>query len=226
METSTRLPLGRDPQSALKLSHFVERPTPPGVVGTCPAGHALALTFFSDTTTPGALPSGCVVLRRHRRYYDPLGLPLHSARLRLRLIRVTSPRHGPCRRASPVPHRSLNACCAPYPGGTRRAFCSGLLRGGRGLRRDVSGSAPRLNLTSSASLVGPRFAPSRGFRHPARATGISPCSTWDLLPGAPALTRTGLSPAGTVQREAAALPPTGARRSASSGRTTRGPYQQ
>jgi hypothetical protein len=84
------------------------------------AVHALALTFFSDRPSQGPFPSA-----PPSRYYDPLGLPLHSARLRLRLIRVASPRHGPCRRASPVPHRSLNACCAPYPGGTPRAFCSG-----------------------------------------------------------------------------------------------------
>ena len=196
---STRLPLGRGPQSALKLSHFIERPTPPGVVGNRLAVHALTLTFFSDMTTPGALPSGCVVLRRHRRYYDPLGLPLHSARLRLRLIRVASPRHGPCRRASPVPHRSLNACCAPYPGGTPRAFCSGLLRGGRGLRREMSGSAPplficrgcRLHLMLRPAFLLPpqRLSTSR--------SGHEDLSSLDL---GPATGRSGAYPDGTFTR--------------------------
>ena len=41
----------------------------------------------------------------------------------------------------------------------------------------------------------------RGFRHPARATAISR-RAWGLLLGAPALTETGLAPAGNEQREA------------------------
>jgi len=106
--------------------------------------HALALTSSSGTTRAGTLPSDRVLLRGHHRYYDPLGLPLRSARFRLRLIRYAWPRRRRRRRASPVPHRSLNACRSPYPGRTRRAFCSGLLLVERGLRRDMSGSAPPL----------------------------------------------------------------------------------
>src|SRR6185295_16964138 len=125
VETSTRLPLGCRIQTALELSHFVARIAPRGVIGSGLAGHALTLTSAAVTTTAGTLPSGSVVLHPHRRYYDPLGLPLRNARFRLRLIRVALPRRRPRRRASRVPCPSFNACCAPYPGGTRRACSSG-----------------------------------------------------------------------------------------------------
>ena len=42
MKTSARLPLGRPPESALQLAHFVDGLASVGVVGTGPAGHALA----------------------------------------------------------------------------------------------------------------------------------------------------------------------------------------
>jgi hypothetical protein len=77
--------------------------------------------------------------RRHHQYYDPLGLPPNSARLHHRLIRSASPRRRPLRRASRVQCPSLNACCAPYPGETRRAIR--YQPDGHGLRRDMSGSA-------------------------------------------------------------------------------------
>ena len=57
------VPLGRGPQPALQLSHFVARLTPAGVVGSGLAGHALALTCSADATTAGTLPSGRVVRR-------------------------------------------------------------------------------------------------------------------------------------------------------------------
>ena len=56
--------------------------------------------------------------RRPRRYYDPLGLPLRSARFRLRLIRAALPRRRLRRRVSRVPPVSLHACCSPYPAET------------------------------------------------------------------------------------------------------------
>jgi len=62
------------------------------------------------------LPSCGVLRRRDHRYYDPLGLPLHRARLDLRPIRTAFSRRGMCRRISRVPCFSLDACCAPYPG--------------------------------------------------------------------------------------------------------------
>ena len=105
-----------------------------------------------SATTAGALPSGRVVLHGHRRYYDPLGLPLRTTRLHLRLIRAALPRRGLRRRVSPVPHRALSTCCAPYPGRTRGVCCSGLPHRERGLRRDMLGSAPALFLCRGGRL--------------------------------------------------------------------------
>src|SRR5207237_1315774 len=105
------------------------------------SGHALALSLSTVATTAGTLPSGRVVLHVHPRYYDPLGLPLHGARLRLRLIRATSSRQRLRRRISRVPHSSFNACCAPYPGEISCSFFSGLRSTRCCLRRDMSGSA-------------------------------------------------------------------------------------
>ena len=91
VEASFRLPLGHRPQPSLEFSHFVDRLSTVGEVGTGLAGHALALTSAYGTLTPGTLPSGRVVRRGHRRYYDPLGLPLHTMRFHLRLIRTALP---------------------------------------------------------------------------------------------------------------------------------------
>ena len=152
VEASPRLPLGCPPQPSLESSHFVGGHWPAGVVGPALAGHALALTSRSGSTTAGALPSRGVLLHHVPRYYDPLGLPLRNARLHLRLIRAVSPRPGPRRRASPVPLIPFDTCRAPYPGGTCRAFCSGLLRGRFRLRRDMRGSAPPLFLCRGGRL--------------------------------------------------------------------------
>jgi len=142
-----RCPLGCRPQSPLQLSHLVARPLAAGVVRSGLAGHSRALTRSDDTTAAGTRPSRRVLPHGVRsrsprpglRYPGPLGLPLHSGRVRLRLIRHALPRRGPCRRASRVPRPSVHACRAPYPAETRRAFRT--QRGGRGLRRDMSGSA-------------------------------------------------------------------------------------
>ena len=139
MEPSPRRPLGPHPQTALKLSHFVSRRTPEGVVGSGPAAHALALTSTAATTTAGTLPSRPVVRRNHHRYYDPLGLPLDGARFHHRLIRTTLPRRGRPRRVSPVPCRSLETCRSQYPGEVQLALRSRPTE--CCLRRDMSGSA-------------------------------------------------------------------------------------
>ena len=101
-------------------------------------------------TPSPTLPSRRVVRRDDRQYLGPLGIPLRTARLRLRLMRVGSPRPGPRRRASRVPHSSLHACCVPYPAGIRRA--SGLALVGHGLHRDMSGSAPGLSIFRGCRL--------------------------------------------------------------------------
>ena len=141
VEASFRGSLGRDPESALQLAHFVDGRAPTGVIGTGPAGHALARACATDVTTAGTLRSPRVVRREARHYYGPLGRPLRRARFRRRLIRAALPRPGRRRRASRVPFLSLHACCAPYPAETCRACISGLRRGRHGLRRDMTGSA-------------------------------------------------------------------------------------
>src|SRR6266545_6569325 len=100
MEAPTRLPLGHRPQPSLEFSHFVDRLTSAGEVGSGLAGHALALTSVHGTLTPGTLPSGRVVRRGHRRYYGPLGLPLHTTRLSSR--REARRPVGPCLAVSAV----------------------------------------------------------------------------------------------------------------------------
>ena len=93
---------------------------PAGVVGPGGPGHALTLTSTTSTTEVGALPSRRVMLHADHRYYDPVGLPLPSARLHHRLIRAVFARRRPGRRVSPVPHQTVITCRSPYPGGTRQ----------------------------------------------------------------------------------------------------------
>jgi hypothetical protein len=105
-------------------------------------GHALARDSSSDASKAGTLRSPGVLLRPDHHYYGPLGLPLRTARLRPRLIRVGSPRPRQRRRASRVPCSSFRTCHSPYPAETRCALR--IQRPGHGLRRDMSGSALRL----------------------------------------------------------------------------------
>ena len=191
VEASTRGPLRRGPQPALEVAHFGIGRSSDGVVGpVLLTGHALVRGSASDVVTVRALPYPGVLLRRDPRYYDPPGLPLHSGRFRLRLMRRALPRLGPCRRVSPVPHPSLRACHRPYPGETRRALR--ISRAGRGLRRDMSGSAlplficrgcnvhwwlrparslppwrlstPRLGRADLSARLGPATRPSDAYR--------------------------------------------------------------
>jgi hypothetical protein len=82
VEAPSPFPLCRSAESPSQSSHFVGRPTAAGVVRSARDGHSLALTCSDDVTTPGTLPSGRVVPHDPHRYYDPLGLPLHSRRFR------------------------------------------------------------------------------------------------------------------------------------------------
>jgi len=124
----------------LRVARFDTELALSGVIGTGPAGHALARNPLIDETRAGVLPSRRIVRCDDRQYYDPLGLPLRTTRLRHRLIRVALPRHGPRRRASRVPSLSVSACYAPYPAELPRAYVSGLGRTGHRLRRDMTGS--------------------------------------------------------------------------------------
>ncbi len=190
MKTPTRCPLGCGPKLPVQLSHFVARLDAAGVVRSGLAGHSLALTCSHSLTTAGTLPSRRVVRRGLRarrsldalRYYDPLALPLHRLRFRLRLIRRPLPRRRLCRRASRVPRPSLHACCAPYPAGaddelrcSHRRCC---------LRRDMSGSASGLflcrgcrlhfMLRPTCLLPAARLAPPRGLLTPRSGAEVSP----------------------------------------------------
>ena len=130
MHAPARCPLGCGPELPLQSSHFVAWLIATGVVRSGHAGHSLALTRSTSMTTAGTLPSSRVMPHGLRRlgsrlglqYYDPLGLPLRTARLRLGLIRARSPRLGLRRRVSHVPHRSLHACCSPYPAAATSAL--------------------------------------------------------------------------------------------------------
>ena len=122
MKAAARLLLGRTPESALQLAHFVDGLTSTGVVGTGRAGHALARASRCRRC-PRRDPSlhRALFVARPRHYYGPLGLPLRRARFRRWLIRAALPRPGLRRRASRVPFLSVHACCAPYPAETCRA---------------------------------------------------------------------------------------------------------
>src|ERR1035437_4226796 len=60
---------------------------PLGVDGPGGPGHALTLTSIADLTEVGAL-SSCRVAHGYQRLYDPVGLPLASARFHHWLIRA------------------------------------------------------------------------------------------------------------------------------------------
>ncbi|MEK9142529.1 MAG: hypothetical protein AAB308_15850, partial [Nitrospirota bacterium] len=81
------------------MSHVGGRLSSTGVIGPGRSpGHALARSSSSGVLEAGTLPSDRVLLHGPLGYYDPLGLPLRGARLRLRLIRVTLPRQRRRRR--------------------------------------------------------------------------------------------------------------------------------
>src|SRR6266849_514913 len=137
MEAATLLLLGCDVQLPLKPADFVDGLLPKGVVGRSGLRHALTRSFLGTATRAGPLPSSGVT--RLRRYYEPLGLPLATVRFRSRLIRTAITRRGSARRVSRVPPLSFSTCCSPYPAET--SCPSGFASRGRGLRRDMRGSA-------------------------------------------------------------------------------------
>jgi hypothetical protein len=61
---------------------------PGGVDRSSGLDHALPLTLGARAIKAGALRSRRVLLHADPNYYDPLGLPLDSVRLRHRLIRT------------------------------------------------------------------------------------------------------------------------------------------
>ena len=100
VKASFRGSLGRDPESALQLAHVVDGRTPTGVIGTGPAGHALARP--------------CVDQRDHRR--DP-SLPSRCSSRGSALLR--SPR-------TPAAHDSLSPSAYTSRAALTRAAQTGL----------------------------------------------------------------------------------------------------
>ena len=146
----TRL-LGVDPKSLREVAHLHREVGPAGGVGPDQVpGHALVRGSLFDVIKVGVLPSSGVLMHRNQRYYGPLGLPLRTTRLHRRLIRDGSPRRRQRRRASHVPYTPFHACHSPYPAGTLCALRN--QHRGRGLRRDMSGSAPGLFLFRGCRL--------------------------------------------------------------------------
>src|SRR5229473_1946460 len=113
MEAATLLLLGCDVQLPLKPADFVDGLLPKGVVGRSGLRHALTRSFLGSATRAG--------------------------RFRSRLIRTAITRRGSARRVSRVPPLSFSTCCSPYPAET--SCPSGFASRGRGLRRDMRGSA-------------------------------------------------------------------------------------
>ncbi len=143
VKASFRGSLGRDPQSALQLAHFVDRRGPTGVIGTGPAGHALARPCAAHLTTAGTLRSPAFFVARLVTTTVPSDA--RCARLAF-TIGLYEPR---CRDTAAqtglscsghLPARVLR----PYPAETCRTCTSGLRHGRHGLRRDMTGSALRL----------------------------------------------------------------------------------
>jgi hypothetical protein len=109
------------------------------------------------------------------------------------------------RRASPIPNETWRTCRSPYPEGTRpRASAELASRADMGLHRDMSGSAPpfvyltRLQNSDRMVLRPARLLPPERLSTPRSARHLTTANR-GLLPGSPAITRTGLSPAGFVQ---------------------------
>ena len=115
MKASFRGSLGRDPQSALQLAHFVHRAGADRVIGTGPAGHALARPCAPNVTTAGTLRSGRVVRRDGSSRLRSPRTPAAHERFRHQLIRTRLPRPGRRRRASRVPILSVRARAPPTP---------------------------------------------------------------------------------------------------------------
>src|SRR5205807_7157510 len=105
---------------------------PVGGIGSGCPDHALTLTSSPTMTKVRALRSRRVVLHADHHYYDPIGLPLPSARLHHRLIRtVFADEAGqtglpcsairPCARATPSTPQGP-AAPDPEPGLADMAF--------------------------------------------------------------------------------------------------------
>src|SRR5258706_13535815 len=107
-------------------------------------GHALALTSACGATKVGALPPDGALPRR-LGYYDPAGLPLRSARFRHRLIRAVFADEA-AQTGLSCSRPDLERVPIPVPRRDPAGHYSRSGPAGRGLRREMSGSAPPLFL--------------------------------------------------------------------------------
>ena len=149
---------------------------PAGVFGPGGPGHALALTSAAGVTKVGALPPDGALPRR-LGYYHPAGLPLRSVRLRHRLIRAVFADEA-AQTGLSCSRPDLEHVPIPIP---RRDPADRYSRSGpaeRGLRREMSGSAPSLSICRGCRTrfrYGPRSCSLHGgFRRPAQPKGSPP----------------------------------------------------
>ena len=153
--------LGDDEEPVRRVSCFYK-----GVVGPA-SSHAL-----TRARSPGRDQSRGPSLRRgfgprHRRYYDPLGLPSGAIPFRHRLIRIAFALEGQPVRVSPVPCRAVSTCPPPYPGSVlRRSITS---------RRSLLPS-PRHDRLGRSTLSGFSLTGLQGFTltHWARGLALPP----------------------------------------------------
>ena len=161
------------------------------------------------TGTTKVRPSPSSGFHRLHRYYEPLGLPLGTTPLRLRLIGAAFAQRGPPRRVSPVPHQAFLTCPLPYPGSVLRPSVLGrsLLPSPRHDRlghSTLSGSyltrlqSSRFRIGPASSLPHPEpYGPARAFDAPLRTEDLA--STPEPATRRSALTAAGLAPAGLLQ---------------------------
>jgi len=252
-QTALRLRAGRHPA---RTGSVAEGPSLPSVLGKReePVSEIRLLSlegvgsvdhasepFLVHGRNQSRVPSLRPAFTGHQRYYEPLAeflatWPTGTPPLRDPLIGSAFARRGQPARVSPVPCRAVPACSPPYPGGVPRP--SGASDAVCCLHREMTGSA---DLSLSGAYVsglqgsldaGPAgLLPARGHTASVglstlRFTGEISLDSGSLLPGAPALTRAGLTPASSTRRASrwAGAPHLGTSESLASGRTIDGDY--
>ena len=180
-----------------------------GVVGPGGPGHALALTPISDVTEVGAL-SSCRVPPGDQRYYDPVGLPLASARFHHWLIRaVFADEAGKTGLSCSEPSRAYVPLPVPRRDSTRGMSGTPVGRALSSPWNERLGSLvvalTRLQDSRLVALRPARLLPPKRLLTPRSARRLS-ATNRGLLPGFPAITRMGLAPTGLVQLSGRNIP--------------------
>jgi hypothetical protein len=176
---------------------------PVGEVGPGGPGHALMLTFVTNVTEVGALPS-CRVHPGDRQYYDPVGLPLGSVWFHHWLIpTVFADEAAKTGLSCSEPNRAYVPL--PVPRGDPTIGISGT---GQSVGRGPSPwyerlGSPVVNVTRlqdscRVALRPTRLLPPKRLLTPRSARNLS-IANRGLLLGSPAITQVGLAPTGLVQ---------------------------